>query len=578
LLWLAPARVRARDPSTLVPVEHWSYALVERLEAAGHLVGTADGIKPYSRRHLARLALRADSVATLTRIDRQRLSLLLRELDPEVRALQSRVAPRPHGLHLQSPAATGPPVQYSADRGGLYVDLLARQQTDVLTGRGRAGSERVYRNRFGGVIRGDLLNDVGFRIAFEQSREQGTGDYDLREDVFERRLEAVQLKGSLADFHAGAAYITFGLGAWVDVQVGKDQVAWGPAPDDNLGLSINAPAFDMIRLRTRLGGLELVSLHGSLATCPERPDSPICGGEADTNASYIVNGMSRLLDRDRWIAAHRVEVAVTPTLDIGFQEVVIYGDRNPEPSYLNPFMFYWAAQSYLGDKDNVMMAIDADWRVRAGLRWWGAYAIDDLKKLKVFSDDFANKFSLQTGILWTDPLGVRDTDLRADYVRVEPWIYTHKFPVNTFRHFDAPLGHSLGPNSDRWRVAVERRWTRDLSTSVSFGRSRHGDNVLRQDGTILNVGGDLHRGWRPGDRRNDKDFLDGNLSVRRLLEAAVDFRLWPRLHLQAGAAVEWGDNVPLPPRDGSATPLTHRSGYGDGRQTHVSLDVRYGVL
>ena len=413
MLWLAPARVRAWDPSTLVPVEHWSYALVERLEAAGHLVGTADGIKPYSRRHLARLALRADSVATLTRIDRQRLSLLLRELDPEVRALQSRVAPRPHGLHLQSPAATGPPVQYSADRGGLYVDLLARQQTDVLTGRGRAGSERVYRNRFGGVIRGDLLNDVGFRIAFEQSREQGTGDYDLREDVFERRLEAVQLKGSLADFHAGAAYITFGLGAWVDVQVGKDQVAWGPAPDDNLGLSINAPAFDMIRLRTRLGGLELVSLHGSLATCPERPDSPICGGEADTNASYIVNGMSRLLDRDRWIAAHRVEVAVTPTLDIGFQEVVIYGDRNPEPSYLNPFMFYWAAQSYLGDKDNVMMAIDADWRVRAGLRWWGAYAIDDLKKLKVFSDDFANKFSLQTGILWTDPLGVRDTDLRA---------------------------------------------------------------------------------------------------------------------------------------------------------------------
>ena len=578
LLLTGAGFAQAQDATTLLPVEHWAYALVERLEAAGHLSGTADGIKPFSRRHMARLALRADSVAALTRIDRQRLALLLRELDPEVRALRGDVSQRLEGLVLGTPADALPPVHYGAARGELYADLLARQQTDLFSGRGRDGNERVYRNRLGGVLRGDLLDRVGFRISFEQSREQGTREYIWRQDVYERQLEAVQLKGNLADFHRGAAYVTFGLGPWVDVQIGKDQVEWGPAPQDNLGLSANAPAFDMVRLRTRLGALELVSLHGSLQTCPDRPDSPLCGGEADANASYIVNGMSRVLDRDKWIAAHRVEVAVTPSLEIGFQEVVIYGDRGPEPAYLNPLMFYWAAQSYLGDKDNVMMAVDADWRVRPGLRWWAVYAIDDLKKLKVFSDDFANKFSLQSGLLWTDPLGVDDVDLRADYVRIEPWIYTHKFPVNIFRHFDAPLGHSLGPNSDRWRLEIERRWSRDLSTSLAFARRRHGDNVLLEDGTILNVGGDLHRGWRPGDERQEKNFLDGNVSRRSLLTAGVDLRLWPRLRLRAGAAFEWGDNVPLPPSDGSATPLTDRSGYGDGDQTHLFLDVRYGVL
>ena len=436
----------------------------------------------------------------------------------------------------------------------------------------------MYRNRLGGVVRGDLFHHVGFRIAFEQTREQGSRDYFLRQDVYERQLEAVQLKGSLADFHRGAAYVTFDIGPSIAVQIGKDQVSWGPAPDDNLGLSANAPAFDMVRLRTRLGALELVSLHGSLQPCPDRPDAPLCSGEADANASYIINGMSRTLDRDKWISAHRLEAAVTPSFDLGFQEVVIYGDRGPEPAYLNPLMFYWAAQSYLGDKDNVMMAVDADWRVRPGLRWWAAYAIDDLKKLKVFSNDFANKFSLQSGILWTDPLGLADVDLRADYVRIEPWIYTHKIPINILRHFDAPLGHSLGPNSDRWRLMVERRWTRDIATSLAFARSRHGDNVLLEDGTIINVGGDLHRGWRPGDQRDDKDFLDGNVGRHSLLTAGLDWRLWPRLRLRFSTAFDWGDNVPLPPDDGPATPLTARPGYGDGRQLQLSLDVRYGVL
>ncbi|MEE3214445.1 MAG: hypothetical protein VX259_02700, partial [Pseudomonadota bacterium] len=255
LLLIGAGLGQAQDATTMLPVEHWSYILIERLEAAGHLSGTADGIKPFSRRHMAKLALRADSVAALTRIDSQRLALLLQELDSDVRALRGDVPRQAEGLHLSTPALARPPLYYGTERGNIFADLLASQQTDLLSGRGRDGNERVYRNRLGGVLRGDLHDRVGFRISFEQTREQGTRDYTLREDVYERQLEAVQLKGNLADFHRGAAYVTFGLGPWVDVQVGKDQVEWGPAPRDNLGLSANAPAFDMVRLRTHLGAI-----------------------------------------------------------------------------------------------------------------------------------------------------------------------------------------------------------------------------------------------------------------------------------------------------------------------------------
>ena len=77
LLLIGAGLGQAQGATTMLPVEHWSYVLIERLEAAGHLSGTADGIKPFSRRHMANLALRADSVAALTRIDRQRQALRL---------------------------------------------------------------------------------------------------------------------------------------------------------------------------------------------------------------------------------------------------------------------------------------------------------------------------------------------------------------------------------------------------------------------------------------------------------------------------------------------------------------------
>jgi hypothetical protein len=281
------------------------------------------------------------------------------------------------------------------------------------------------------------------------------------------------------------------------------------------------------------------------------------------------------LERQKYLAAHRLEVALAPWIDLGFHEVVIYGDRGLEPTYLNPFMFYWAAQSHLGDKDNVMMGFDLDIHPGRNRRYYLSYVIDDLKKLAIFSDDFANKFSLQAGLFWVDPPGLRDADLRLEYVRIEPWIYTHKFPINTFRHFDSPLGHELAPNSDRWTLELNKRLRDNLSLGLRAERRRHGANEVLADGQIRNVGGDLHYGWRPGDERESKHFLDGVLERRTQLGLDVQWRLLPHLLIEWGYAQEWGDHVPLPPNWGDAVPLERRTGHGDGIQRQLRFDLRY---
>ena len=64
--------------------------------------------------------------------------------------------------------------QYRAHGGAIFADFLARQQTDRFSGRGRSEAEVVYRHRGGGIVRGHLGRSVGFRMAFEQVREQGS--------------------------------------------------------------------------------------------------------------------------------------------------------------------------------------------------------------------------------------------------------------------------------------------------------------------------------------------------------------------------------------------------------------------
>ncbi|MEW6750557.1 MAG: capsule assembly Wzi family protein [Candidatus Latescibacterota bacterium] len=578
-LALATPPARAQGP-VKVPLDHWCYGFLERMEALGAVHRLGDGIRPFSRTEIAQALSQVRGQALgeglLTRIDRERLRQLESEFAAELAQLRG-------GAPAGEPAAAWPGrlpgrqplLRYVHDQGEVLADVAFHQQTDRFAGYGRSRAEVVYRTGLGGALRGSLLGGrVGFSSTFLQTSEQGTRTYRLRDDVLEPQVELPQLKGSRADYHQGRADVALSLD-WLDVDVGKDQALWGPGPTDNLGLSANAPAFDLVRLQVRLGALKAASIAGGLRPCPDRPDSPVCEDTGDLEATYLVNGQRRTLEREKHLAAHRLEASVTDWLDLGFEEMVIYGDRGPELAYLNPVMFYWAAQSYLGDKDNALMGIDFDLHPGHGLRLYGAYVVDDLRKARIFSNDYANKFSLQAGFRWADPPGLRDTDLWLEYVRLEPWLYTHKFPINHFTHFDAPLGHALGPNSDRWLIRLAHRLHPGLEAAAQLSRTRHGDNLLLPDGGVQNVGGDLHLGWRPGDPNEAKEFLAGRQGRWTRAGLEVSARLPAPLSLLLGYEHEWGKDVPLPPRWEPNVALSSRTGYGDGGQHHLRLDLRY---
>ena len=98
VLGCAASESRA-DISVNVPLEHWSYRLIERFEARGFLSGLGDGIKPLSRLEIARalalVAAQVDDGAEVTRIEREELLLLQEEFRAELEELGAPAGKRP---------------------------------------------------------------------------------------------------------------------------------------------------------------------------------------------------------------------------------------------------------------------------------------------------------------------------------------------------------------------------------------------------------------------------------------------------------------------------------------------------
>jgi hypothetical protein len=54
-------------------------------------------------------------------------------------------------------------------------------------------------------------------------------------------------------------------------------------------------------------------------------------------------------------------------------------------------------------------------------------------------------------------------------------VYTHKFPVNTYRHDGVALGHWLEENGDDLYLAARHRFSRRLNIAAHMARTRRGE-------------------------------------------------------------------------------------------------------
>ena len=106
--------------------------------------------------------------------------------------------------------------------------------------------------------------------------------------------------------------------------------------------------------------------------------------------------------------------------------------------------------------------------------------------------------------------------LYAEYARVEPFTYTHRFEAdgsfyNSYQHNGFTLGLPIGPNADRL-LGGARLWLPfRLRLDGALSYARRGENTVGADGEIVNVGGDPRDGDQPPFTELTKRFLAGDV-------------------------------------------------------------------
>ena len=507
------------DATPAVPPSHPVYAFLERAEARGYLNHRLSGIRPLSRatiaRHLASVREHSLSPADHTELGRHVL-----EFFDELLALGGSSTSKAV-LSKWASLVSGNLIRFKEGDGSIVADPVLRQSYVRLSGTATP-NENTSITRIGLALRGTKGEHVGFRVQHFEARERSSRARGGREDVLSRPIEEVQFKGKTVDFRE-ARFQMLWANDWLTLDAGKDSFGWGPSPHTNLFLRAASPSYYYGRVEVAYRAIRFAHFFGALSARP---------GAIDTARTTTSNGHSRRFKPAKRISAHRLELTMGRFL-IGLQESVVYGDRGFELAYLAPPTVFVGAQSYLDDTDNLAVGIDASALIPYKTKIYASLFFDDLKKFS--PGDFATKTARQIGFHTADPFNLSNVDAWFEYTRIDPFVYTHLFDINAYEHFDDPLGHPLGPNTDQILMMATWRPMGTLNVSLGFVRVRTGENVRTSTGELTNVGGDLQLGQRPTDPFT-KTFLDGQRTTNTDLTVGV--RVEPTKNLVFD--VRWG--------------------------------------
>ncbi len=511
--------------SSYVPVTHRVYDFLERMEHLYLISGAYMGTKPATRSDIAMLLVEAGKKTEfLSTTDNEEFKCLMAEFRADIPARKGMVwddyGPLPvvpdflkryvyrNRRNLLSTSGNG----YS-----LYLDPVISRSAKIGTSKAFGKDDRVYVSGNGFIIRGTAGEHIGFYADIRDSKEWGSHDYPQTKVTTTPGRGYVSFKGDRAEFDETHAHIAYTNGPFV-LSYGRGRTIWGRGESGTLGLSDYASPYDMLRFETGFWRLKFMFIAAEIEQFP-----PI--------AKFYYNNPSGVsadsVAVKKYMSGHRVEIDFTDRFSMGFYETIVYGGRW-DMSYLNPLMFLTGAEHSNGDHDNAAMGMDFRLFVHRSLSVYSELFIDDISMKKLGTDWYGNKLAYQLGAFIVEPFGFRDIDARIEYSRINPWVYTHKFPVNGYHHYGDVLGYPSGPNSDMVSVKVRKRFSRRFHSAFSLLRYRHGANPPGE-----NIGGDPLEGFKDGYSTKAR-FLQGDQEKSTAVGIDLSYEVFWQLFLRAG--------------------------------------------
>lgn len=327
IIFLVAAADVSAQHHRILPVEHWSYEYLQRLQQRGHLLDLDPTRLPYHH---------GEVVAALDRLDRRQLGDRERRW---VELLEAAVrADRP---------ADGAVLYSAAVEGGATAATTRRY--DML---------RPIGDPY------PIVPDLALELYFESEGFYGQvaarNNYQYVHDP-DGLASARRLNARHEDLYLGYRSRLFG------VTLGRYSHHWGLARQPGLIISDNPRSYDLLAMRIGGPRLSITSVLGELdsITLDDRYT-----GEAFGPGS-----------KRRFISANRVDWRVNERLRLSLLESILYSGQGSHVSlrYLNPLRraFFSVANQPMNDDVKGLIAAAA-WYQRSNVTVYGQLLVDDI--------------------------------------------------------------------------------------------------------------------------------------------------------------------------------------------------------
>ncbi|MGE5431438.1 MAG: hypothetical protein ACM3QX_10205 [Syntrophomonadaceae bacterium] len=496
-----------------VPYNHPVYDFLERMNSLKYISGFNDFERPVTRRTAARFL--KEVLPYKDRLDNTDKNLLKDfqyefeyEISGTLKETRNVISDSSFSFLWQ-----GPKHIYSfadSSKAAVFIDLTADYETI---------SENSYKPvenigaafvRWGGAIRGTFLDKFGFYIKGTNAKLWGSkkAARSVNELKFNYKLNADPNFVSATDyFDNSEGYFSADFDL-VKFKIGRDQNVIGYGPVRNI-LGDNAPQYDYLSMAFNYKFISFSYLHAKLLGNINHMFDPFQGDITQVDEKYM--------------GYHRLGLNLSKDFSVGIGELIIYSRRSIDLSYLNPFNFYKSTEHSNQDRDNSMLFVDMANYSFKGLKITASVLIDDIDFGKIGSGWYGNQLSYDLYLRSFNLYGILPVDFGFEYLRIEPFVYTHRITDNNFTNMSYSLVSPVQPNSDMFLISVNYRPVNRLTFTGGFSFSRHGANLVGADGTLLrNYGGDVNYGHRNEDPTQVK-FLDGEREFYRMISFSSVF-------------------------------------------------------
>lgn len=489
-----------------VEVEDEVYSFLDRMNTIGIISNYNSFELPKSRKEIKKfLSVIIENKNKLDEIDYYKLNDFIAEFEIDLFSTLNKSENLFPNLNLNYLLSEKEKYLYSySDTNGssIFVNFVGKLDYLGKSNIETSNNSNSLLYRFGGDVSGTLFNKIGFNI--NTTNGTFTGNKLLAQSFSSLRYNYKfneETTSELGDsyFDETSAFLAF-ENDYLRLKIGNDRKIIGHGSESVL-LSTNAPRMDYIGLDLKYKSLEFSFFHGKLLGAHSIFNDSIQGS---------VNKVS-----DKYLVYHRLGLNLSKHFNFAIGEMIIYSNRNVDFSYLNPFNFYKSAEHANLDRDNTFLFFDFQNNSIDNLKLYSTIIIDDIDFGKLGSGWYGNQTLISLGAYSSQLYKIAPIDFELQYIKIDPYVFTHRIVDNNFTNSLYSLGTTLQPNSSSSIINIYYRPHHRVNIRMGFTYTLHSANEVDSFGHIIkNNGGDILVGHRPNDLENIY-FLNDELEIYR---------------------------------------------------------------